>query len=55
MLAKNCSVIIIKGSIKHKKRQNKTILKFSSDADPLATYRCKLDEEEFINCELLND
>ena len=55
LLAEDCSVIMINGSVIHKQRQRKSILKFSSNADRGATSRCKLDAKEFINCELLND
>ena len=44
---------MIDGKIRHNRRRNNTALRFSSDGGPEVTYKCKLDDEEFINCELI--
>ena len=44
---------MIDGRIRHSRQRNRTVLRFSSDGDPDVTYICKLDDEEFIYCELI--
>ena len=46
----DCSVTNITGSLRHHQRKRRTKLQFSS-GNPRATYRCKLDDEKFTNCE----
>ena len=46
----DCSVTNITGSLRHNRRNGRTRLQFSS-GNPRATYRCKLDDEKFTNCE----
>ena len=41
----DCSVIVVRGNIKHNNITKGTKFKFSSDDDPKVTYKCKLDDK----------
>ena len=43
---------MINGSFMHS-RNRKSTFRFSSDGDPKASYKCKLDDKKFDDCELL--
>ena len=49
----NCSITMIRGSFKHNRNRRRTTFRFSSDGDPKAKYKCKLDKRKFDDCELL--
>ncbi len=44
---------MVSGKVRHNQRRNRTRFRFSSDGDPKVTYRCKLDDGEFDDCEFI--
>ena len=48
----DCIVTKIQSKIKRNTRKKRIRLTFSSDGDPRATYRCKLDNNVSENCKL---
>ena len=48
-----CSVSKVMGRARHNRRRGRTTLRFSSDGDPLISYECKLDNEDFKNCKFI--
>ena len=48
-----CSVSRVNGRARHSRRTGNSTLRFSSDGDPLVSYECKLDDEDFEDCEFI--
>ena len=45
---------MINGSISYSSKRSRATLLLSSDGDPKASYKCRLDGRKFKNCELTN-
>ena len=52
-LEKGCLLTKIMGRVKHNQSRKRTTLTFSSDDDLRSTYRCKLDDRKFQDCEFM--
>ena len=48
--AQECSVTMVRGSVKYKRGRKSTRLIFSSDGDSRVTFQCKLDNKRFEDC-----
>ena len=48
----NCTVTMIDGGVKRHLVKRRARIRFKTDGDPMATYRCRLDGEELSNCKL---
>ena len=46
---------MVSGNVKYSERRKRTVLRFLSDVDPRVTYQCKLDDNNFKDCELYID
>ena len=51
--AEDCSVTSVSGRVKHIRK--KIRFGFLSDGGPKVTYKCKLDDMKFEDCELICD
>ena len=52
IIAKNCEVSAVSGNVTHDDVKEETVLTFDAD-HANATYACKLDEESFKHCKLI--
>ena len=50
----DCSVSMISGKFNHNNKRSRTRFRFSSDGDSKVTYKCKLDDERFEDCEFID-
>ena len=53
MPEEDCSVTMINGRFNHNNQRNRTRFRLSSDGDPKVTYKCKLDNRNFDDCEFI--
>ena len=51
----DCLVSMINGSVKVDQNRKRATLRFSSDGGSSVTYKCKLDNRNFKECELICD
>ena len=49
----DCLVSMVNGSVKVNQNRKRVTLQFSSDGGSLITYKCKLDNRNFKECELI--
>ena len=49
----DCLVSMVDGSVKVSQNQKRATLRFSSDGGSSVTYKCKLDNRNFKDCELI--
>ena len=49
----DCLVSMVNGSVKVNQNQKRVTIQFSSDSGSLITYKCKLDNRNFKDCELI--
>ena len=50
--SQNCTVTRIDGGIRRHLVKSRARIRFKTDGDPMATYRCKIDGEQFSDCKL---